>query len=87
MFWQLQTLPGPSSLLTRPPQHTQCMLQVEEGGIVRDSEVHQQVISTVTQKVTSHGFKACGSIQSPLKGAASGNTEFLALFARVEPQL
>ena len=62
------------------------MLQVEQGGIVRDPEVHQQIISMVTQTVTSHGFKACGCIQSPLKGAASGNKEFLALFARVQPQ-
>ena len=62
------------------------MLQVEQGGIVRDPKVHQQIISTVTQMVTSHGFEACGCIQSPIKGAASGNTEFLALFARVQPQ-
>ena len=53
---------------------------------MRDPEVHQQIISAVTQKVVGNGFKACGCIQSPLKGAASGNKEFLALFARAEPQ-
>jgi len=36
----------------------------------------------VTAGIVAAGFSALGCIESPLKGATSGNTEFLAYFRR-----
>lgn len=42
-----------------------------------------QVIDKVTQGLDDYGFKCHKVMKSPIKGAASGNTEFLAHFSRV----
>ena len=52
------------------------------GGIVRSSRVHRQVVADVTAGIEAAGFRALGCIESPIKGATSGNTEFLAYFRR-----
>ena len=57
-------------------------LQVSSGGIVRDARVHKRVIEDVTAGIEAEGFQAHGCIDSPIKGAASGNSEFLAYFSR-----
>ena len=57
-------------------------MQVSSGGIVRDPKIHQKVIESVTAGIMAAGFSASGCIESPLKGAAGGNTEFLAHFQR-----
>jgi len=57
--------------------------QVGRGGVVRDPAVHKQVIEKVTRGMQLLGFASHGAITSPIKGAASGNTEFLAHFTRV----
>ena len=59
-------------------------LQVSAGGTVRDPKIHQKVIETVTAGIVAAGFTSSGCIESPLKGAAGGNTEFLAHFQRQE---
>lgn len=56
--------------------------QVSGGGIVRNPRVHRQVIADVTAGVEAASFSAHGCIESPIKGATSGNTEFLAYFRR-----
>jgi hypothetical protein len=56
--------------------------QVGGGGIVRSPRVHRQVVADVTAGIVASGFSALGCIESPLKGATSGNTEFLAYFRR-----
>ncbi len=56
--------------------------QVGGGGIVRSPRVHRQVVADVTAGIVAAGFSALGCIESPLKGATSGNTEFLAYFRR-----
>ena len=55
-------------------------MQVEQGGVVRDPAVHCQVIDWVRAGVEAAGLHFCGCMESPVKGATSGNTEFLAYF-------
>ena len=49
---------------------------------MRNPRVHRQVIADVTAGIEAAGFSARGCIESPIKGATSGNTEFLAYFRR-----
>ncbi len=53
------------------------MLQVSAGGVVRDPAVHRQVIDRIVAAVEEVGFACQGWLESPIKGAASGNTEFV----------
>jgi 23S rRNA (cytidine1920-2'-O)/16S rRNA (cytidine1409-2'-O)-methyltransferase len=53
--------------------------------VVRDPAVHQQVIARVVAGYEAAGFRCAGWIESPIKGATSGNTEFLAYLQRRAP--
>ncbi|CAN1791833.1 Putative rRNA methyltransferase YqxC [Linum perenne] len=64
------------------PQFEAHRSQVGGGGIVRDPQVHQEVLEKIINGVEGFGFRKNGSIESPLKGA-EGNTEFLVYFSRV----
>ncbi|CAN1346045.1 Putative rRNA methyltransferase YqxC [Linum perenne] len=64
------------------PQFEAHRSQVGGGGIVRDPQVHQEVLEKIINGVEGFGFRKHGSIESPLKGA-EGNTEFLVYFSRV----
>ncbi|KAJ8748215.1 hypothetical protein K2173_000623 [Erythroxylum novogranatense] len=64
------------------PQFEARRSQVGGGGIVRDPEVHQEVLEKIINGVESFGFRNNGWIESPLKGA-EGNTEFLVYFSRI----
>ena len=46
------------------------------GGVIRDAEVHRQVLEEVLRSAQGQGFAPQGLIRSPLKGP-KGNTEFL----------
>ena len=59
------------------------IVQVSAGGIVTDPQIHQRVIESVTAGIVAAGFTSSGCMSSPLKGTASGNTEFLAHFQRL----
>ena len=59
------------------------ILQVASGGVVRDPKVHKAVIETVCSGIAALGFTSEGHIESPIKGASSGNTEFLAWFQKL----
>jgi len=50
---------------------------VPRGGVVRDAEVHAQVIESVRESALALGFSVAAVMQSPLEGPA-GNKEFLA---------
>lgn len=63
------------------PQFEARRSQVGSGGIVRDPEVHKEVLERIINGVQSFGFQSKGWIESPLKGA-EGNTEFLVCFER-----
>jgi 23S rRNA (cytidine1920-2'-O)/16S rRNA (cytidine1409-2'-O)-methyltransferase len=58
------------------------VLQVSAGGVVRDPAVHRQVIDRIVAAVEEVGFACQGWLESPIKGAASGNTEFVSYFRR-----
>lgn len=72
-----------STLITLvKPQFEARRSQVGSGGIVRDPEVHKEVLERIMNGVQSFGFRSNGWIESPLKGA-EGNTEFLVCFDRI----
>ena len=53
---------------------------MEEGGLVTDPDIHREVIENVKRGALELGFEYSGVIESPVRGAASGNKEFLAHF-------
>lgn len=55
--------------------------QVGKGGIIKKSEIHQEVIDKVVRGVINHDFIYKGSIESPILGT-QGNKEFLAYFEK-----
>eukprot|EP00850_Spirogloea_muscicola_P004199 SM000018S03564 [mRNA] locus=s18:68416:70835:+ [translate_table: standard] len=63
------------------PQFEARREQVGGGGIVRDAQVHSQVVEKIVSGVESLGLQCHGWIPSPLKGT-DGNQEFLAYFSR-----
>ncbi|KAG7583343.1 hemolysin A /rRNA methyltransferase TlyA [Arabidopsis suecica] len=69
------------------PQFEARRQQVGKGGIVRDPEVHQEVLEKIINGVERYGFTNKGFIESPIKGA-EGNIEFLVCFNRgtVKPE-
>ena len=58
------------------PQFEAGPKQVGKGGIVRDPEVHHQVLLDILNWATSHGFSLAGLTRSSIEGA-DGNVEFL----------
>lgn len=47
-----------------------------DGGIVVDAAVRERVVGEVRDALEAEGFRACGVIESPIKGT-SGNIEYL----------
>jgi len=45
--------------------------------------VREEVLREVVLGIKAAGFACSGTIESPIKGATSGNTEYLAHFRRV----
>lgn len=58
------------------PQFEAGRAQVGRGGIVRDPQVHREVLDRVIGGLADGGLATVGAIVSPLRGAA-GNREFL----------
>ncbi len=59
------------------PQFEAGPQNVEKGGVVRDPDVHRQVLQDVLGKAAGVGLALQGLMPSPLRGPA-GNVEFLA---------
>lgn len=55
--------------------------EVGKGGIVREPEKHERVVSEINRFVENCGLKISGVIDSPITGA-DGNKEFLALYEK-----
>lgn len=72
--------PGAQAVVLIKPQFEAGKAQVGAGGVVRDPAVHEEVIRKVTQGAAEFGLRRLGLIESPIKGATGGNTEFLAHF-------
>ncbi len=64
------------------PQFEASRDDVGKGGIIKEDDIHQQVIEQVTEGIKNRGFALEGLITSPLTGM-DGNKEFLAYFKRV----
>ncbi len=72
----LLNLPAEGVVLIKPQFEAGRDL-VPRGGVVRDPEVHAQVVEDVREAALALGFTVSAVIPSPLKGPA-GNREFLA---------
>jgi len=59
--------------------------EVGKGGIVREPEKHERVVSEVSSCAESFGLIPLGVIDSPITGA-EGNKEFLGLYEKRIPQ-
>ncbi len=55
--------------------------EVGKGGIVRETEKHERIISEINECAIKCGLRVSGVIESPILGAG-GNKEFLALYER-----
>jgi len=73
---------GGHLLVLIKPQFEAERHEVGRGGIIKDEDIHTQVVRKVTEGIALHGFELKGTIDSPILGAA-GNKEFLALFKRI----
>ncbi|KAA0259162.1 TlyA family RNA methyltransferase [Deferribacter autotrophicus] len=61
------------------PQFEAGREQVGKKGVVRNTEVHKDVIKKIIDCAETNGYKLKGLAKSPIKGA-KGNTEYLAYF-------
>ncbi|DBB11299.1 TPA: hypothetical protein ACH3X3_006732 [Trebouxia sp. C0006] len=75
--------PGGVLIVLVKPQFEAGRDKVASGGVVRDPKVHKAVIETVCSGIAALGFTSEGHIESPIKGASSGNKEFLAWFQKL----
>ncbi len=66
------------------PQFEAGREHVGKGGVVRDPEVHRQVLQRILTWATQNGLPPRGLIRSPLTGPA-GNVEFLAMLVKSPP--
>ncbi|MGF1506689.1 MAG: TlyA family RNA methyltransferase [Anaerolineae bacterium] len=76
--------PAAQAVLLIKPQFEAGKEQVGKGGVVRDSDVHRQVLADVAATSLEHEFALRGLIPSPLRGPA-GNVEFLLWLSRQGP--
>jgi len=65
------------------PQFEAGREQVGKGGVVKDPEIHRQVLHKVAKVAQDLGLRILGLIPSPLLGPA-GNVEFFIYLARGE---
>jgi len=72
--------PGGTMLVLIKPQFEAKRNQIGSKGVVRDANVHKEVIENVIQGAKLFGFEYKDHTTSPIKGAKEGNTEFLAHF-------
>ena len=68
---------NPAGIALIKPQFEAGRTQVGKGGVVRDQQVHEQVIEAVCSAARTLGFAKIDVLPSPLLGPA-GNREFLA---------
>lgn len=74
--------PDGAMLVLIKPQFEARKEDVGKGGIIKDPEVHKQVIERVRNGMKLYGYECQGVIDSPIEGTM-GNKEFLAYFTRI----
>lgn len=67
------------------PQFEAGREKVGKKGVVRDAEVHKEVIENVIEFALSNGLSLMGLTYSPIKGP-EGNIEYLSYFINHEPE-
>lgn len=70
--------PGADCLVLVKPQFEVGPAHVEKGGVVNSPEARDMACRSVQSSAEKLGFTSLGLEESPIKGAKSGNTEFLA---------
>jgi 23S rRNA (cytidine1920-2'-O)/16S rRNA (cytidine1409-2'-O)-methyltransferase len=75
------TTPDADLVLLVKPQFEAGRARVGKGGVVRDPEVHREVLASVAAGLSAQGLPVVGAIVSPITGA-DGNREFLVHVAR-----
>jgi 23S rRNA (cytidine1920-2'-O)/16S rRNA (cytidine1409-2'-O)-methyltransferase len=78
--------PGGDVVALIKPQFEVGRGQVGKGGIVRDPDLHRQVLQKISGWVRSNGRGVAGLCASPLRGA-DGNREFLIHIPAAKPGL
>jgi 23S rRNA (cytidine1920-2'-O)/16S rRNA (cytidine1409-2'-O)-methyltransferase len=66
------------------PQFEAGKSQVGAGGVVRDAAAREEAVQRIVTGWEGVGFACSGWITSPIKGATSGNIEYLAHFRRIQ---
>ena len=60
--------------------------EIAKGGIVKDKKVHEKIINDIKEFCSNLNLETQGVIESPIKGAKQGNTEYLIYLKRKENQ-
>jgi 23S rRNA (cytidine1920-2'-O)/16S rRNA (cytidine1409-2'-O)-methyltransferase len=68
------------------PQFEAGRARIGKGGVVRDAEVHREVLHEVIAGLAEHGLGARALVASPLRGA-DGNREFFLQLRHGEPTI
>ena len=72
------TAPGGACVLLVKPQFEVGPDHVDKGGIVNDAAARELACLNVQTTAEELGFTSLGVMESPIKGAKAGNTEYLA---------
>lgn len=78
---RMRSAPGAQIVPLIKPQFEAGPDRVGKGGVVRDPEVHREVLTRVTGECAAAGWPARALMASPIHGA-DGNREFVALLGR-----
>lgn len=62
------------------PQFEAKRHEIGRKGLVKDAHVHERVIAEIATGMETHGLAMVECIEAPIRGATSGNKEFLAYF-------
>lgn len=68
------------------PQFEAQREEIAKGGIVKDKKVHEKIINDIKEFCSNLNLETQGIIESPIKGAKQGNTEYLIYLKRKENQ-
>ena len=77
--------PEGSVVILIKPQFEAGKEKVGKGGVIRDKNIHEDVIRNTLSAFETEGFHVWGITYSPIKGG-SGNIEFLALLKKDRPE-
>ncbi len=64
------------------PQFEAKREEIARGGVVKNDAARQRAVERVVEGMKAFGYVAREVIESPIRGAASGNIEYLALFEK-----